>query len=300
METYWEKAEYHWSEDSVRLISTPSAEARSAFFYIQEIGHFKTFYPFYTERQHLDSYLIVYTLSGNGRLTYNNTTYSLGPGELFFIDCNHYQLYQATHGDPWEILWIHIKGSTTAEYYQHYSKGNSPVSISHPKSQVPLLIEQLIQLHQLDRVSVKTEIISSKLILDLLTEILLNDNELKKDTEMPPDYIEQMKAELELNYDKKITLTQLSRLFAVNKYQLAKEFKQYVGITPNEYLINRRITKAKDLLKHTDLTISSISFQVGIDNVSHFINLFKDRVDSTPLSFRKHWKNGLNDSIKAK
>ncbi|WP_342506061.1 AraC family transcriptional regulator [Sporosarcina sp. FSL K6-2383] len=300
MNYYWEKAECHWSEDSVRLISTPSAEARSAFFYIQEIGHFKTFYPFFTERQHLDSYLIVHTLSGNGQLTYNNTTYSLGPGELFFIDCNNYQLYQTSNEDSWEILWIHIKGSTTAEYYKHYSKSNSPVSISHQESQVPYLIQQLIQLHQLDKASLKTEIISSKLILNLLTEVLLNSNELNKNKAITPDYIEQMKTELEVNFDKKITLTQLSRLFAVNKYQLAKEFKHYIGITPNEYLINRRITKAKDLLKNTNLTISSISFQVGIDNVSHFINLFKDRVDSTPLSFRKHWQNGWNDSKKAK
>lgn len=300
MKTYWEKSDCHWSGDSVRFISTPSTEARSTFFYIQEIGHFKTFHPFYTERQHLDSYLIIYTLSGKGRLVYNNVTYSISAGCLFFIDCNNYQLYEALKEGVWEFLWIHINGNTTAQYYQRYSKRKSPISIFNQESQIPTLIQQLIQLHQFDGTSAKTEIISSKFILDLLTEILLNDNELSKITTTTPHYIEQMKQKLELDYDKKITLTQLSIIFAVNKYQLAKEFKQYIGITPNEYLINRRIAKAKELLKNTELTVASISEKVGIVNVSHFINLFKDRVDLTPLSFRKHWQSRLSSPKKAK
>jgi AraC-like DNA-binding protein len=55
-------------------------------------------------------------------------------------------------------------------------------------------------------------------------------------------------------------------------------------------MINIRATKAKELLKYSDQTILEISHLVGIDNVSYFINLFKDRTGLTPLSFRKSWQ----------
>jgi len=292
MKNYWEKSDVNWSEDSVRHISTPSIEARSTFFHIQEIGHFKTLYPFYTERQYLNSYLIVYTVSGRGNLKYKDKMYSVGPGTFFFINCYSYQLYEALRDEPWEILWVHFNGSSTSEYYHHYSKRKSPVEIVHQNSEVPTFIKQLINLQQEDGTSLKAEIISSKIIVELLTSVLLNDIENYRPQFVAPDYIIKMKKELDLNFNKKITLDILSQLFAMNKYQLAKEFKQFTGLSPNEYLINRRITKAKELLKQTDHSISSISHDVGIENVSHFINLFKGRVDSTPLSFRKQWRDG--------
>ncbi len=101
---YWEKADYSWSDDSKRHILTPSSKSRTLFYYIQEIGQFKASRPYYTERAHLPSYLIKFTLNGTGELRYRYHTYSLQRGDLFFIDCRDYQYYQATSEDPGFIL----------------------------------------------------------------------------------------------------------------------------------------------------------------------------------------------------
>ncbi|WP_366250085.1 helix-turn-helix domain-containing protein [Thomasclavelia ramosa] len=61
-------------------------------------------------------------------------------------------------------------------------------------------------------------------------------------------------------------------------------------MTINEYIILSRISYAKGLLKNTDLTVQEITFEVGMNNVSHFINLFKARENLTPLAYRKNWK----------
>ena len=82
---YWEKADYSWSDDSKRHILTPSSKSRTLFYYIQEIGQFKASRPYYTERAHLPSYLIKFTLNGTGELRYRYHTYSLQRGDLFFI-----------------------------------------------------------------------------------------------------------------------------------------------------------------------------------------------------------------------
>ena len=97
---YWEKANHSWSEDSKRVILTPTQRSRNLFFYIQEIGYFKAPVPYYTERAHLPSYLIKFTLSGEGLLTYKDNQHQLKAGDLFFIDCQEYQRYQTISEEP--------------------------------------------------------------------------------------------------------------------------------------------------------------------------------------------------------
>ena len=50
------------------------------------------------------------------------------------------------------------------------------------------------------------------------------------------------------------------------------------------------MTHAKERLKYSDMPVSEVAARVGIDNVSHFINLFKDRAGDTPLAYRKKWQ----------
>ena len=67
---YLERFSSDWSEDSLRLIVTPSALAKSIYYYVQDTGYFKTSYPYFTERANLNSFLLVYTVSGQGLLRY--------------------------------------------------------------------------------------------------------------------------------------------------------------------------------------------------------------------------------------
>jgi len=287
---YREVATYDWTPDSVRLIATPSGWAKSSLYYVQEVGHFRTLSTYFTEREGLDSFLVVYTLAGLGHLLYKEKSYSLKPGDVFFIDCMEYQRYAADPNNQWEILWVHLNGGAARAYYEQFrsSAGDPAVRLPHGTS-VPSVIRELIQLHS--RKDYRTELVSSKLLTDLLTELALAAQEL----EMPPaaerpGYIGDMARLLDRNFRERWTLDLLAERFAVSKYHLAKEFKRYTGFSPGEYLINVRITKAKELLKYSDLTVSEISRSVGVEHVTHFINLFKDRVGHTPLAYRRKWQ----------
>ena len=94
---YYENASYSWSEDSVRYMNTVSPHTRMHYLYMQECGHFKTKFPYYTERASLPSYLLLYTVSGTGMLTYNNRKYALREGSCLFIDCMKPHRYRSSH-----------------------------------------------------------------------------------------------------------------------------------------------------------------------------------------------------------
>lgn len=290
MSAYREKAIHAWTTESVRLAATPSPFAKSALFYIQEIGHFQAFSPYYTEREQLESFLLVYTLAGAGRLTYRDVTYELRPHQLFFIDCMSYQHYaaDAAAGGNWELLWVHLSGSTTHEYYEQFAAGSSPVITLQANCRTEACLKQLLQINQ--QKSTRTELASSLLLAELLTEVLLAAHEPDLPCAELPPYIFATIGEIEQHYAQKLTLDQLARQHAVSKYHLAKQFKRYTGFSPHEYVIGIRISQAKELLKYSDQPIAEIAPLVGIDNVSHFINLFKGREGMTPLAYRKQWQ----------
>ena len=116
-----------WSEDSIRFISSPSTFAKTNLYYVQEIGHFHTLPGYFTEREGLDSYLIVYILKGKGQLTYRENSYSLGEHQVFFIHCDSYHHYATDPQEPLELLWVHLHGSATAAYYEQYAASHEPV-----------------------------------------------------------------------------------------------------------------------------------------------------------------------------
>lgn len=295
MQAYWESAEHAWSEDSIRLINTPSDFARTALFYVQEIGHFKTLSTYYTEREYLDSFLLVYTISGQGRLNYGGKVYPILPQQIFLIDCMNYQHYAPAKGHVWEKLWVHLHGVSARAYYEQFSQSDGPVRSTSPETPIPEILRNLIELHYYK--SLRNELLSSKLIVELLTEVILSSPLTDNSTLDTPQLVMEALDFIYKRYNEKLSLDYLANKLSVNKYHLSKLFKLHTGLSPGEYIINLRITRAKELLKYSELTVAEISEKIGVDNVSHFINLFKDRTELTPLSFRKTWKNQLKSEF---
>lgn len=293
MKGYRERASHDWSKDSVRVIATPSAFAKASLYYVQEAGLFQTQPAYFTERENLDSYLCVYTIKGSGSLTYGDKTYTLLPGQLFYIDCRKYQYYRTDAADLWEMLWIHFDGSSSHAYYERFASAGNPVIPLHGESKIPELMREIIVLHQ--HKTIQAELSGSKLIVDLLTELLFTVQYRDHSVIGIPASVRDVMNHYDRHYAEKLTLDDISSSFSIDKYHLSKEFKRYTGFSPNEYLIITRITRAKELLRFTDLLVAEIAANVGIDNVSHLINLFRDREAHTPLNYRKIWQQSKRD-----
>jgi len=288
MHGYSERSELAWTEDSIRIIATPSTFARSALYYVQETGHFQALTSYYTERKGLDSFLIVYTRSGTGTLHYKNKVYALAPNTLFFIDCMEYQYYHSASPENWEILWAHVNGQSIRAYYDQFVDLGEPVITIPGEASIPSFLQRLIELHR--NKSIRNELLASTCIVELLTELVLLNFAMEPEEKNPPDYIRASIQQFEKQYNEKKSLTELARQFGINKYHFSKEFKKHTGMSPGEYVINVRITRAKELLKYSDLSIGEITERIGIEYTSHFINLFKARTGLTPLAFRKSWQ----------
>lgn len=90
------------------------------------------------------------------------------------------------------------------------------------------------------------------------------------------------------NFDKDITLDILAKNVFVNKYEISRTFRKNTGITFVEYLSRIRIEKAKKLLSDTSLSVTEISYMVGLNGPSNFARVFRKLVGISPVEYRKN------------
>lgn len=83
-----------------------------------------------------------------------------------------------------------------------------------------------------------------------------------------------------------VTLADIASIVDLSPFHFARAFKHTTGLTPQQYLMQRRIERAKELLAHADLPIVEVSAQVGFKNQSHFTTFFRRFTSMTPKVWR--------------
>ena len=99
----------------------------------------------------------------------------------------------------------------------------------------------------------------------------------------------EVKSYLDEHYTEKIVLDDLAERFFINKFYMTRIFKETYGTTINNYLISRRITRAKQLLRFTDMTVDEIGNAAGMGDANYFSRMFRKIEGSSPREYRKKW-----------
>ena len=91
---------------------------------------------------------------------------------------------------------------------------------------------------------------------------------------------------IENNYHTNLNLDLLSDIQFVSKYHLIRLFKKYYGMTPRQYLMDKRIEKSKENLIN-GMTVTQTCFAVGFESLGSFSTLFKSKTGKSPSAFQK-------------
>lgn len=94
---------------------------------------------------------------------------------------------------------------------------------------------------------------------------------------------------IENRFTEELSLEYLANEAGISMYHLSREFKRYVGVPCSEYIMLKRINRAKELLRYTDASVEDIAYQCGFHYTSHFTSMFKKYEGNTPLKFRHSW-----------
>lgn len=276
--------------ESTRILCTPSGFAKSALFYVQEIGRLKSLRPHASRRERLDSYLFLLVAEGGGRLTCGGHRYSLGAASVALINCREPYEHESSGSDPWQLWWVHFNGRGMTPYYDFFrQKHEAPVFRAADPSFYTGLIDKLM-----DASSGGTpgDELQASLLLDTLVTHLLTEDGGGISTPTTLQKLEAVRSFLDANYAEDLSLDSLAERFYISKYHLCREFRRRFDSTVAQYVIHRRVNHAKELLRFTDLTIERVGVRCGMADASYFNRLFHRLEGVTAKEYRKKWRGG--------
>ena len=237
-------------------------------------------------------YLFHYIISGTGTLMADNAkgetqTYSIKSGQGFLIFPGQITTYIADQNLPWEYVWIEFDGLRVKEALDLTELSvNTPVYHSHSKDLREQLMNEMLYIVHHAKESPFHLIGHLYLFLDYLTQSA-KSKKLVQSSKMSDYYIKEAINYIEQNFQNNITIEDIAAVCGINRSYFGKIFRNSIGRSPQEFLMNYRMVKATELLKLTSLSIAEIGSAVGYENQLHFARAFKTIYGVSP----REWRN---------
>lgn len=250
----------------------------------------------FPSHKHDDLSEIIYICEGEGTFIINNKSYTAKKGDILIYNAG---IIHEEYSNPTNPLVTFFCGIS-----------NLAIDQLRELSIIPLDLEPVIRKneysdligiyfsHIFEESSLKAagyEIICQGLLTSSIALIhrAIKLQNLKSETTESNTLAHRIKEFIDKNYKKNIKLEDIADALYINKYYLSHVFKEQMQITPINYLINRRIGEAKNLLVSTELKIGEIARIMGYDNPNYFTLLFKKMTGETPKQFKENHKKNL-------
>jgi len=103
---------------------------------------------------------------------------------------------------------------------------------------------------------------------------------------LPPRAFQRVRDYILAHLEEEITNRDLAEFAGLSAFHFARVFKQSAGVSPHQFVLERRVERVKRLLAETDLPIAQIAVAAGFADQSHCARRFRELVGITPTRFR--------------
>lgn len=234
---------------------------------------------------------IFYVTRGKGLFSLDNKTFPVKEDDLVIVNPLVSHTERGIKDTSFEYIVMGIEGLTFFSNEQDEIEGCSVMNYYDYKHEVLFYLKTIL-------LEVRNKDIEYQPLCQNLLEVLIINlmrraqiklevaqvNKANKDCVFIENYIDS-------HFKEDITLDKLSEVTFLNKYHIVHAFKNYKGISPINYMIQKRIEEAKALLTTTNMQISEIAYIVGFTSQSYFAQSFKKATNISPIQYRKEHFN---------
>jgi AraC family transcriptional regulator len=103
---------------------------------------------------------------------------------------------------------------------------------------------------------------------------------------LAPHLLRNLLAWIEEHLDQPLTLSDLAAQVSLSEYHFARMFRQSMNLAPHQYVMQRRMSKAQNLICHGSQSLTEIAMRCGFSSASHFSNRVKSATGLTPSQLR--------------
>ena len=246
-------------------------------FVVHNGGYFTVGDKYFTKRDGLDNYEFIFTTDGCGQVEINGKLYVCNSNSAILIDCRKYHHLYTKPGETWCYKHFHFTVSESNRILVEEACSFIP-KLNGAGKYVDSIKDQIINNGK------NSHVLINKYVVELLTDMILNQNSsnaanLNQKLDVVTQYIQNHLSE-------DIKIEDLSNLLYLSPFYFSRQFKDFFGKSPYQYIIELRVNKACILL----LQGSSIEYIVtacGFGSTVNFYKRFKDITGTTPAKFKK-------------
>jgi AraC-like DNA-binding protein len=236
----------------------------------------------------IEDHLLLVVLKGFYNVKHDDRAYNLRENQMVLLKKAIHIEYEKA-GD---FMLFFLKDDFLKEFvrnlkvYEKPKDGLVPVSVIPVDKRMLGFIESL-KPYLLDNSSMDENLIKLKMF-ELLYDLgNINKNLLYQLLQLNNPSRQNLSYVLENNYMNPVTLEDLAYLSGRSLSGFKRDFQSQFRMPPSQWIRQRRLTRAKELLESTEMTVTDICFSLGFENVSHFSRLFKEHYGNPPSTYRK-------------
>lgn len=227
-----------------------------------------------------NDFYLIYMLDGKMDISFDGRSLEFFKGGFLVLKPGTKYMYSAEEGKNLCYLWVHFTGSYAGTLLKELFIETNKIEYAGIHGGIVDLWKKIY------REFIIGDNYFESVSASILTEILAGlkryaDKSGKKERMLKSiTYIHE-------NYNKAFDIDSLAKMENLSLSYFRSRFKKATGICPSQYLIDRRMDAAAQLLENSDMKINEISTAVGYEDAYYFSRLFKKRFGVSPVKYKK-------------
>lgn len=281
-------------EDQVKLSETTPLIRNCM---VTDIGHFpKTHYHLVERARACDQHILIANIQGNGWFRTSEQLWEVPPLHIVIIPKGTVHAYGAEDSVPWNIYWMHFRGSIADEFVALVEKQFA--GLVFELSGMELLIESFeaaIRYHMAEPSigNLAYRYVCAQKILTDSIALGLGPN--RSRSKLVEGRILKSIRHMQSAINQNLSLEELSSVAGLSPSHYSNLFRSHTGSSPLRFFTRLRMQKASELLETTDLPIQNIAYKLGYEDTFYFARTFKKLNEITPSTYRKSVRRASSD-----
>lgn len=243
--------------------------------WLTSVGHYRTTDHVQQPRIRED-YLLVYCIDGEGTFQVGERLFRVTDGSFFVNHPGLVHQYSCNHSTGWNIRWVHFAGERAQQLVRL-----AGFHLSQPVLSIGRKNEMEKRFVQMQRLLARHDEHGALDASAVLYQLLLGLRHQTRARQLRDHGIENA-----LTDDEPNSVSGMAATCGLSRSHFTRKFRRATGISPWRYILTRRITRARDLLTNTELSIKEIAIELGFEDPNYFSRLFRQETNQSPTEFR--------------
>lgn len=260
-------------------------------FYITDMGFYpKALNHFRIRKNGASEYIFIYCIEGSGDMRIDGESIKVVPNSFYIIPKNTSHSYRANKHDPWSIYWLHFGGEGAKRLYKRYSRQKRISGTLPFENERLVLFDQIFRMLQSEYTSTQLEF-ANILGLNFVSSFVYSEINQNVQTDNRNSLVDMIIRFLSDNLDKSFKTEDIAKHFNYSSSYLFNIFKKRTGYSLIHFFNLKKVQKACEYLKYTDLSVKEISYKMSFQDPLYFSRTFKKYIGVSPRTYRRQQHN---------